>query len=112
VRQRTRSQPPFCLTALQNRYERDRAEIQKNITRQLVIDVLGLYEKSLLVDLKIEASRGNIYCHQLFFSARVPAIWRLLREISKYQRPLGGPPENIFSIQLPNLECQELQQFI
>lgn len=112
VRQRSKSHPLSCSTALQLRYERDKIELQTRITQQLVADVFGLYEKSLFVDLKLEALRGNIYCHQLFFASRVPAIWRLLREISKFQRPLGGPPENLYSIQLPNIECQELQQFV
>ncbi|XP_066978528.1 serine-rich adhesin for platelets isoform X2 [Macrobrachium rosenbergii] len=111
VRQRSRSHPVPCSTAIQLRYERDRLELQKRVTEQLVSDVFGLYEKSLFVDLKLEASRGSIYCHQLFFAARVPGVWRLLREISKFQRPAGGPHNNLLSIQLPNLECQELQKF-
>ncbi|XP_068204485.1 serine-rich adhesin for platelets isoform X2 [Palaemon carinicauda] len=111
VRQRSRSHPVPCSTAIQLRYERDRLELQKRVTDQLVSDVFGLYEKSLFVDLKLEASRGSIYCHQLFFAARVPGVWRLLREISKFQHPIGGTHNSLLSIQLPNLECQELQKF-
>ncbi|XP_063877546.1 uncharacterized protein LOC135109801 isoform X2 [Scylla paramamosain] len=72
---------------------------------------LSLYEKSLFVDLKLEASRGNVYCHQLFFAARVPAVWRLLQEIAKYQYCGRKPARDLICIQLPDVEYKELQKF-
>ncbi|ROT66647.1 hypothetical protein C7M84_015317 [Penaeus vannamei] len=112
VRQRTKKHPLPHSTSQQLRYERERLELQKRVTEQLVSDVLGLYEKSLFVDLKIEASRGNIYCHQLFFAARVPALWKLLQEIAKFQQTEKAPAEDLLSVQLPDIEYRELQAFI
>ncbi|XP_071546942.1 uncharacterized protein [Panulirus ornatus] len=111
VRQRTKGLSLPRSTSLQLRYERERLELQKRVTEQLVSDVFGLYEKSLFVDLKLEASRGNVYCHQLFFAARVPALWRLLQEIAKFQRPVKKQPESLVCIKLPNVEYKELQKF-
>ncbi|KAG0721270.1 hypothetical protein GWK47_046800 [Chionoecetes opilio] len=74
-------------------------------------DSVSLYEKSLLVDLKLEASRGNVYCHQLFFAARVPVVWRLLQEIAKYQYCGRKPGRDLICIQLPDVEYKELQKF-
>ncbi|KAK8726506.1 hypothetical protein OTU49_010283 [Cherax quadricarinatus] len=113
VRQRAIGQPLPRSTSLQLRYERERLELQKRVTERLVSDVFGLYEKSLFVDLKLEASRGNVYCHQLFFAARVPVLWHLLLEIAKFQRPNKNkkPNENFVCIQLPEVEYKELQKF-
>nr|XP_045583613.1 serine/arginine repetitive matrix protein 2-like isoform X1 [Procambarus clarkii] len=111
VRQRTKGHLLSRSTSLQLRYERERLELQKRVTEQLVSDVFGLYKKSLFVDLKLEASRGNVYCHQLFFAARVPALWRLLLEIAKFQQPNKKSAENLVCIQLPDVDYKELQKF-
>ncbi|XP_050712167.1 uncharacterized protein LOC126996093 isoform X3 [Eriocheir sinensis] len=111
VRQRTRRHPLPWSSSLRLRYEREKLELQKTVTEQLVSDVFGLYEKSLFVDLKLEASRGNVYCHQLFFAARVPAVWRLLQEIAKYQNCGRKPARDLVCIQLPDVEYKDLQKF-
>ncbi|MPC47348.1 hypothetical protein E2C01_041090 [Portunus trituberculatus] len=111
VRQRARRHPLPWSSSLRLRYERERLELQKRLTEQLVSDVFGLYEKSLFVDLKLEASRGNVYCHQLFFAARVPAVWHLLQEIAKYQYCGRKPARDLICIQLPDVEYKELQKF-
>lgn len=77
----------------------------------LCLAASSLYEKSLFVDLKLEASRGNVYCHQLFFAARVPAVWRLLQEIAKYQNCGRKPAQDLICIQLPDVEYKDLQKF-
>ncbi|KAK4302836.1 hypothetical protein Pmani_025094 [Petrolisthes manimaculis] len=116
VRQRTRRLPIPRSTSIQLRYEREKTELQKKITEQLVSDVFGLYEKSLLVDLKIETSRGNVYCHQLFFAARVPSLWRLLQEIAKFQHQprtnTAGAYHSLVCVHLPDVEYRELQKFV
>ncbi|XP_042206870.1 uncharacterized protein LOC121855816 isoform X2 [Homarus americanus] len=111
VRRRTKGYLLPRSTSLQLRYESERLELQKRVTEQLVSDVFGLYEKSLFVDLKLEASRGNVYCHQLFFAARVPALWQLLLEIAKFQQPYKKPAGALICIQLPDVEYKELQKF-
>ncbi|CAL4106999.1 unnamed protein product, partial [Meganyctiphanes norvegica] len=119
VRQRSKLGVAFPRSSsLQLKYERERSQLQDQLTQQLVTDVFSLYEKSLFVDLKLEASRGTVYCHQVFVAARVPALWHLLKNIGRLQKkqahqlPEETREDKLFTVYLPYLQSQHLHEFV